>query len=65
MTLKSFLDQARQETAARLLAETDHPVGVIADLLEFPDVFAFSRFIKRVAGVSPRRVRQRLRAGNA
>ncbi len=62
MTLKSFLDQARQEAAARLLAETDHAVGEIAELLEFPDVFAFSRFVKRVAGVSPRKLRSRLQA---
>jgi AraC-like DNA-binding protein len=61
MTLKSFLDQARQEAAARLLAETDHAIGEIADLLEFPDVFAFSRFVSRVAGVSPRALRERLR----
>lgn len=61
MTLKSFLDQARQEAAARLLAETDHPISEIAELLEFPDVFAFSRFVKRVAGISPRGVRLRLR----
>lgn len=61
MTLKSFLDQARHEAAARLLAETTQPIGGIADLLEFPDVFAFSRFVKRVAGVSPRALRERLR----
>lgn len=61
MTLKSFLDQARQEAAARLLAETDHPISQIAELLEFPDVFAFSRFVSRVAGVSPRALREQLR----
>jgi AraC-like DNA-binding protein len=61
MTLKSFLDQARQEAAARLLAETDHPISEIAELLEFPDVFAFSRFVSRVAGVSPRALREQLR----
>lgn len=61
MTLKSFLDQARQEAAARLLAETDHPISEIAELLEFPDVFAFSRFVSRVAGISPRALRERLR----
>ncbi|HEX3134125.1 MAG TPA: helix-turn-helix transcriptional regulator [Planctomycetota bacterium] len=61
MTLKSFLDQARQEAAARLLAETDHPISEIAELLEFPDVFAFSRFVSRVAGASPRALRERLR----
>lgn len=62
MTLKSFLDQARQEAAARLLADSDRPIGELAELLEFPDVFAFSRFVKRVAGVSPRALRERLRA---
>lgn len=61
MTLKSFLDQARQEAAARLLADSDRPIGELAELLEFPDVFAFSRFVKRVAGVSPRALRERLR----
>lgn len=61
MTLKSFLDQARHEAAARLLADTTQPIGEIADLLEFPDVFAFSRFVKRVAGISPRALRERLR----
>lgn len=63
MTLKSFLDQARHEAAARMLADSIRPIGEIADLLEFPDVFAFSRFVKRVAGVSPRGLRERLRAG--
>jgi AraC-like DNA-binding protein len=62
MTLKSFLDQARQEAAARLLADTDHAVGEIAAALEFPDVFAFSRFVKRIAGVSPRALRARLQS---
>lgn len=61
MTLKSFLDQARQEAAARMLAESTQPIGEIAELLEFPDVFAFSRFVKRVGGVSPRGLRERLR----
>jgi AraC-like DNA-binding protein len=60
LTLKSFLDQARQEAASRLLGATAHAIGEIADLLEFPDVFAFSRFVKRVAGVSPRQLRERL-----
>jgi AraC-like DNA-binding protein/quercetin dioxygenase-like cupin family protein len=60
MTLKSFLDQARQEAATRLLADTPRAIGEIAELLEFPDVFAFSRFVKRVAGVSPRALRERL-----
>lgn len=60
LTLKSFLDQARQEAAARLIGGTAHSIGDIADLLEFPDVFAFSRFVKRVAGISPRKLRERL-----
>ncbi len=61
MTLKSFLDQARHETAANLLSNTDHSISEIAELLEFPDVFAFSRFIKRTAGVSPRALRLKIR----
>jgi AraC-like DNA-binding protein len=65
MTLKSFLDQARREAAAQLLAETNHSISEIADLLEFPDVFAFSRFVKRVAGVSPRSLRRKLAAPTA
>jgi AraC-like DNA-binding protein/quercetin dioxygenase-like cupin family protein len=61
MTLKSFLDQARQEAAANLLSNTDLPISDIAELLEFPDVFAFSRFIKRTASVSPKALRKQLR----
>ncbi len=61
MTLKSFLDQARHEAAANLLSNTDLPISEIADLLEFPDVFAFSRFIKRTAGISPRELRKKMR----
>jgi AraC-like DNA-binding protein/quercetin dioxygenase-like cupin family protein len=63
MTLKSFLDQARQEAATRLLADSPRAISEIAELLEFPDVFAFSRFVKRMAGVGPRALRERVRAG--
>ena len=60
LSLKSFLDQARQEAAAQVLAATTRSIGEVAEELGFPDIFAFSRFIKRVAGVSPRDLRRRL-----
>jgi len=51
--LKQHLDTARARVAAHLLAYSDESIGEIARRLEFPDVFAFSRFFRRVRGRCP------------
>ncbi|MDA3960355.1 MAG: AraC family transcriptional regulator [Planctomycetota bacterium] len=56
---KPMIDRARGEAAARLLTYADHDIATIADLLEFPDPFTFSRFFSRVMGESPRAWRER------
>lgn len=58
--LKSWLDQRRAETAANLLAYSGQNLTAIAATLAFPDLFAFSRFFKRVSGQSPRDYRRGL-----
>jgi AraC-like DNA-binding protein len=59
MGAKRLIDRSRAEAAARLLRYADHDIATIADLLEFPDPFTFSRFFHRLMGASPRTFRQR------
>lgn len=55
--LKAAVDQARAEHAQRLLAYSDQRISDIAYALDFKDVYAFSRFFKRMTGKSPREFR--------
>ena len=48
--LKNFLDQTRADFAARLLLTSQKSLTEIAKQLEFRDVYAFSRFFKRLTG---------------
>jgi len=56
--IKSAIDRARAETAARLLVYSDHSITEVASMLEFPDVYSFSRFFRRTCGRSPREYRR-------
>ena len=49
-TLKNFLDQSRADVAARIMRTSSKSLGEIAQRLDFRDVYAFSRFFKRVTG---------------
>jgi AraC family transcriptional activator of pobA len=55
--LKEFLDRERARRAAEALKYSDLRVGEIAEELGFPDLFAFSRFFRRLTGKSPRAYR--------
>ena len=61
MPLKTFLDIRRSKVASRLLEYSDLTITEIAETLDFPDVFSFSRFFRRVVGASPRQFRQSMR----
>jgi AraC-like DNA-binding protein len=62
MPLKTYLDLERAKVASRLLEYSDLNITEIAETLDFPDVFSFSRFFRRVVGMSPRPFRQSARA---
>ncbi|MFP4052362.1 MAG: AraC family transcriptional regulator [Phycisphaerae bacterium] len=62
MPLKTFLDIRRSKVASRLLEYSDLTITEIAETLDFPDVFSFSRFFRRVVGASPRQFRQSIQA---
>lgn len=57
-TLKHYLDEERFKHARRLLSYSNASVTNIAEQLEFPDVYAFSRFFKHWAKQSPRQFRE-------
>ena len=50
VSLKKFLDETRADFAARLLLTSSKSLNELAKQLEFRDVYAFSRFFKRVTG---------------
>lgn len=56
--LKTVIDEERSAVAGRLLRYSDQTISQIADRLDFRDVYAFSRFFKRLNGVSPRAYRK-------
>ena len=55
--LKRYLDLQCAEKAKSLLEYTSVSVTEIAQLLDFNDIFSFSRHFKRVTGRSPRAFR--------
>jgi len=46
--------QVKAQYAARLLSRTEEPVSIIADQVGFEDPLYFSRWFRRLMGVSPR-----------
>jgi AraC-like DNA-binding protein len=58
-----YLTRWRMDIAARLLRESDEPVGEVGRRVGYDSEFAFSRAFSRVRGVSPGRYRRSLRAG--
>ena len=61
---RNLAQQARFELARRLLVETSSPVHEVASKLGFADSSHFSRFFRRMSGVSPQ-VYRRMHQGKA
>ncbi|HWL54148.1 MAG TPA: AraC family transcriptional regulator [Chthoniobacteraceae bacterium] len=57
-TVKEAIDRERMERARQMLRYADLPITRIAEELDFPDIFAFSRYFKRYEGVPPREFRR-------
>lgn len=55
--ISSEIDFVRQEYALRELAETDRPIGDIAEALGFSDPANFARSFRRIHGMPPTRYR--------
>ncbi|MBR2357474.1 MAG: AraC family transcriptional regulator [Lentisphaeria bacterium] len=60
-TVKKLIDQAILYQIDRYLEFTDFSLSTIAEQLKFNNVYTFSRYYKRLTGISPR---QRRRSGN-
>jgi AraC-like DNA-binding protein len=50
---KKFVLQCRMETARALLRVSDHPVGRVAELLGYNDVYFFSKQFRALVGTTP------------
>lgn len=61
--LKDHIDQRRAARAVEFLEYSSLTISEIAEVLAFPEVYAFSRFFKRCKGVSPLAWRRRQRPG--
>ena len=59
MSFRAFALRTRLQRAQTLLEESDMPIGAIAQVLGYDDIFLFSRQFKQQYGMSPRQMRQR------
>ena len=58
LTPLAYLARVRVDQAARLLRETDDPVGGVARAVGYGSEFAFSRAFSRAYGIAPGRYRR-------
>ena len=56
--LKTFIDEQRIETARKMLQYSNLKIAEIAGIMEFSDVFSFSRFFFRNSGEYPSKFRE-------
>jgi len=62
ISFRELREMARQEEACRLLANTDHSVADIADILGYFEIASFSNAFRRWTGASPSAYRNRRRS---
>jgi len=55
--LKTYIDEATLAIAKKYLKFTGHSISNIGNLLGFPDVYSFSHFFKKYAGIGPKEFR--------
>lgn len=62
MSPKQYLSNLKIKKARELLLYTDHPIYIVANSVGFSDPLAFSKFFRRMTGVSPSdyRMKERL-----
>jgi AraC-like DNA-binding protein len=58
LTSLAYLSRVRIDLAARLLRDTDNPVGNVAQAVGYTSEFAFSRAFSREHGIAPGRYRR-------
>jgi AraC-like DNA-binding protein len=57
-SLKRHIDKQRFSYIKKLLVHSDLPIKLVAHQTGFPDIYAFSRFVKRLSGSPPRAFRR-------
>ena len=62
MTPKQYLIKLKLDKAKELLLRTDHPIYVVANSVGFSDPLAFSKFVRRMTGISPSEYRAKQEA---
>lgn len=63
LTPKEFINRRLNQEAIALLLNNHLKIKEVADQLEFANEFYFSRFFKKLNGISPAQYRQRFRSG--
>ena len=62
VTPKQYLTKLKLDKAKELLLLTKHPVYIIANSVGFSDPLAFSKFFRRMTGISPTEYRNKQEA---
>lgn len=53
MSPKQYLTNLKIKKAQELLVHTEHPIYIVANSVGFTDPLAFSKFFRRIVGISP------------
>lgn len=65
VTPKQYLSDLRIRKACELLLYTEHPIYIVANSVGFTDPLAFSKFFRRMVGISPSDYRTQKEVSNA